>query len=268
MAARAALQRIRRALATRSRRPRLVVLGVLVGLAVTGVGVAAALNGTGGPQPFFRPPGSPPIAPVAATEPPLAQSMAVFRRGRSASDALPATMTHRFYAQFGANPALARHALTTRLGEPVYLLPASGGICFADTNAAGCMSLDQLTNGEAENILMCSPDLSPSLVEIVMLLPDGVSDVRAQLADGSDVPFEVGENAYVLDESKNGPIPTTITWKSASGSHSLPAHVPSDIASEPCGGPLPTTRPELGGPAQAGSDAADPVARIPGVPSK
>jgi hypothetical protein len=266
MGARKALRRLGRARDQRSRRPWLAVVGVLVVLAVAGVGVAAAVNGAGAPRPFFRPPGSPPITPVAAPEPALAQSMAVFRRARGGSDLLPAQMSHRFYAEFGANPALARHALTTHLGEPVYLLPASGGVCFADTNAAGCMSSDQLANGEAENILMCAPDLSPSLVEIVMLLPDGVTDVRAQLADRSSVPFEAGENAYVLDQAKNGPIPTTITWRSASGSHSLPAHVPSDIGSESCGGGLPATRPELGGPTQSGSDAADPVARVPGVP--
>jgi hypothetical protein len=194
----------------RTDRRRPVLRGAaLVAALTTLAGVAAAADPS---APSPSPPAVPQdhAAPLVAT-PDGAQLAALGILGRAAQpdDALPeaarAHLARGATPDLGANPALARHALTTSLGEGLYVVPGRGWVCLASsTGAATCTPTDRIAAGYAVMLQEI-----PSGWRLSGLLPDGVARVEVRGAAGETATATASGNAWRADVAF---APARVAW--------------------------------------------------------
>jgi hypothetical protein len=141
-----------------------------------------------------------------------------------------------------ASPRFARLAMTTSQGASIYLAPTEAGACLLDSSqvlVATCASLSQIAAAGAVEFTICSPDITPTDIEIGGIVPDGVADPRVIYPDGSSSPLHVENNAFVLRVAKTQPLPVKIAWSLHGKRVQAPLPIPAD-ASHEC---LTATRP-------------------------
>jgi hypothetical protein len=190
--------------------------------------------------------------PVTAIPPAVAQQLSVFARPQSRTDR-PSRLTVissglKGLASLGylpaefASPRFARLAMTTSQGASIYLAPTEAGACLLDSSqvlVATCASLSQIAAAGAVEFTICSPDITPTDIEIGGIVPDGVADPRVIYPDGSSSPLHVENNAFVLRVAKTQPLPVKIAWSLHGKRVQAPLPIPAD-ASHEC---LTATRP-------------------------
>jgi hypothetical protein len=193
----------------------------------------AATTGAPAPPPPAIPQDHDAGPPIAAADTAQLAALGVLRRTADAGDAPPdgvrALVTDGPAPALGANPALARHALTTALGEGLYVVPARGWVCLASTDGAGtCTPTDRIAEGYAVGLRPI-----PSGYRLGGLVPDGVARVEVRGADGTRAAAEVTGNAWSADV---GFAPSSVAWTGDAGEKVVPIVPPPDA---PTAGPVP-----------------------------
>lgn len=215
-----------------------------VGLGATATSLALAHPRTHHVQAHHAvaPPARQPV--VSSVAPAVVQTMGVFRRPRTASDAVPRLRPSPdavVVYQHGADAQLARRAFTTKSGRAVYLIPAAGpSVCLATAPATlqFCAPLSQIDSGQAFESIVCAPRLpgfTANTIEIAGMLPDGASGAAFVLSDGSRVSVQIPGGAYLMDFSRTGQLPLEFDWQGSDGlRHRVTPLLPPDAASAPC----------------------------------
>jgi hypothetical protein len=196
---------------------------VLVGLA-SAVGAAVAATGAPPPEPAAAVPGERSATPIGAVDERQSGELAVLRRAATQADALPAALKAMIAAgsgpDLGANPALARLALTTRLGEKLYVVPAQGWVCLASAGGAGgCTPTDQIGEGYSVGLQPI-----PSGYRVQGIVPDGAGRVEVRGADAVATAQPSG-NVWEADVTFE---PKTVAWTGGEGEKVVPVFVPSE----------------------------------------
>ncbi len=168
----------------------------------------------------------------------LTSGLAIVRRIPTAEDTLPNGLEHNVAnagAQVGAEISAAKLAFVGKTG-PVYVVPGTGGVCLVNASKVSdfCSPTAEVLSGQATSGVACAPGLPPDEVETSGLLPDGVSDVRVTMSDGTTQPVNVTGNAYQIYASQSAPLPETITWQSGGVTHSTSTNLPPDSATVQC----------------------------------
>jgi hypothetical protein len=209
------------------------IIRIAAALAATaslaGVAVAAAPDGSPAPEPAL-PEHHNAVAITAADADQLA-TLGVLRRDAEAGDAVPDGV-RRLIAQgsgpgLGANPELARRALTTALGESLYVVPARGWVCLTSTASIGsCTPTDRIAEGYAVALRVI-----PSGYRLSGLVPDGVDRVQVR---GEDATAEAvtSNNAWAVDVAF---APTSVAGTGPAGEKAVPVSAPR---SAPTAGPV------------------------------
>lgn len=217
---------------------RSIVLGVtsliLVVVGALSAGVfASGTNNT---------PATPPLraTPVGTVDPALAAAYGVLRRSQSASD-IPSREDPGAMKE-GANLQLARRVAATP-GDDVYLAPSSNGACLLSSagREVGCFALGLLLSGDDAASIICAPSLPAGQIEVYGLLPDGASQARIVLADGSAAPLTVANNFYSYTAPKSASLPVAVEWEADGAPTRVTASVPPDAAGTTCAGPPSST---------------------------
>jgi hypothetical protein len=187
-----------------------VILGVI---AVTAFGQELGLVSED-----TTPSGPPPGRPMASnTDQQLAESFAVLRRRRTASDVLEA-------ARFGdgnpagANAALARRAVSSG-GDSIFVVPANAGVCLVSGTYSGCTSSDAAQRGYSVGMAA-----TRSGVQITGLVPDGVQSVTVNLANGDTATTTVADNVYSIGVDDVGT--TSVSFDGPHKLSSVPFAIP------------------------------------------
>jgi hypothetical protein len=208
------------------------VAAVAATASLAGVAVAAT---TGAPDP--PPPAVPQdhgAAPmIDAADTAQLSLLGVLRRAAQPDDAAPdAVRAHvgdGAAPDLGANVALARHALTTALGEGLYVVPARGWVCLESTTGGGtCTPTDRIADGYAVGL-----EAIPSGFRIGGLVPDGVARVEVLGAGGTTAEADVTGNAWRADVPF---APSSVAWAGDAGEKAVPIIPPPDA---PTAGPVP-----------------------------
>lgn len=165
----------------------------------------------------------------------------VLRRARHDSDVLPAHASDRILRDptAGLNPALSRHAVTTTSGEQYYLVPGTGAVCLYDQAAGGgCVSDADANAGRLLGADLCAPNLRSGDVRVYGLVPDGVTSVHVNLADGTHADAPVIDNVFAETMPLSPALlPKTVTWQDPmNGQHTQDVPLPPDATASPgCG---------------------------------
>jgi hypothetical protein len=192
-------------------------VGVLAG------GVAFAATSTGPPAPPPAAPEQQNAAAITAVDRDQEATLGVLRRAVGRTDA-PGDGARSLIAQgsgpaLGANPALARLALTTALGEKLYVVPARGWVCLtSDTSAGNCTPTDRIAEGYAVGLQPI-----PSGYRLRGLVPDGVKDVTVHGAGSESATATPEANAWQADVAFT---PATVSWTGAAGEKTVPVVPP------------------------------------------
>jgi hypothetical protein len=129
---------------------------------------------------------------------PALESLAVFRRERTAADALPPGSAKRVAASGaglpGENVRLARRA-ETRAGS-VFLWPAGRRVCFAFRGAGSCDLIERIERRPALAIYR-GPGLPRGSTRVGGVAADGVKAVEFLGARGQIQRLPVDENAFL-----------------------------------------------------------------------
>jgi hypothetical protein len=195
------------------------------------VAVAAALAGAAVAATTDPPAPPPPAVPhehdagqIGAADSAQVALLGVLRRGAEPSDALSGSARTHVAAgatpDLGANASLARRALTTSLGEELYVVPARGWVCLTSSTATGvCSPTDRIAEGYAVGL-----EQIPSGFRLSGLVPDGVASVEVRGAGGATATSEVSDNAWRADV---GFLPTAVAWTGSAGEKVVPVTVPA-----------------------------------------
>jgi hypothetical protein len=202
------------------RRTLIKAVAVLAGLgSVAGVAVAAT----------SAPPAPTPAAPeqrsaqtIVAVDAVQEGTMGVLRRAVGKDDALPAAardlIARGSGPSLGANPALARRALITPLGEELYVVPARGWVCLTSSEARGtCSPTDRIAEGYAVTLRGI-----PSGFRLAGLVPDGVDRVEVR-GPRDTATVDPAGNAWTADVAF---APTSVAWTGRAGEKVVPVSVP------------------------------------------
>jgi hypothetical protein len=182
----------------------LILAMVLVGLSGTAgaIAIAASLSSTAiSPQAWVD---GHRVTPAVAMSPDQTAHLAILRRPRVASDALPAADVHVFTASpaagSGPNVALSRSAegLT---GGSAWLIPGNGMICFIFNSppvggGATCQPNARITTGRFP-VLTSGSMNAPGMTALAGVVPDGVAQVTLNTADDPPRTVPVHENVYL-----------------------------------------------------------------------
>lgn len=203
-------------------RRTLIQAGVAAGTLASAVGIAMAA--TNPPAPAPADPARRAATPVAAVDARQLAMLGVLRRPLAPGDDLPASAKAMIAdgsgPDLGANPALARLALTTSLGEKLYVVPAQGWVCLTSSaGTGGCTPTDQVGEGYGVGLSGI-----PSGYRVAGLVPDGVSRVvvrgPTETATATATP---ANNAWQVDVTFE---PTAVAWTGPAGEKIVPVHVP------------------------------------------
>jgi hypothetical protein len=158
--------------------------------------------------------------PKVARITPAQQSLGVLRRTPlGAADRLPdqAQSTIAASSLSGENPALGRKALSAAYGSDVYVSPAAedqvcvdflnGGIPVSGT----CAPVSLANRGGFNGAAACTAGVPDEDSVEFGMLPDGASDPRFVLSDGSEQPISVANNVYAIEMPRTAE-PTSIEW--------------------------------------------------------
>jgi hypothetical protein len=171
----------------------------------------------------------------------LRATLAILRRPAVASDALPSTAREGLASlHLGADATRARRAFVSPGGVGVYVVPSEQGVCLVDSDLseAGCFPVGAVLGSGATQSDDCSPTLpNGHTIEIAGIIPDGATHPTLILSDGSRRPLKVVDNAYLEQLDRSASLPTHIEWQSATGSVTVNADVPADVAGEQCATP-------------------------------
>ena len=195
--------------------------------------MAAGVIGSDGADPSLSP------APkVVTVDSDVKAQLPVLGQEAQASDRLPAGLRvalNHFVPQYGAQPDLARRA-GSRHGDEIYLVPAVAGVCFVQSGNGElfCASKQDVSDGTAFALDLCSPSLPADKIEIAGVVPVDVRTVAVQLGDGTQHQIDATNGVYSERFDRSGPLPKTIELTDASGHRSVPTNVPADTAGMKC----------------------------------
>jgi hypothetical protein len=170
--------------------------------------------------------GSPPARAevITATPADLAAGFGVLRRAAQSRDVLPARAADLVAAgpgpSLGANPELARRGLHRSDGLDVYVIPARGWLCAADSEGRGTC------NRSAEALaghVLGTVRLEANTVHVWGLMPDGPRALEILHADGSLDRTAVEGNAYAADTAADL---VALRFSDADGEHTIPVTAP------------------------------------------
>jgi hypothetical protein len=186
---------------------------------IAGVAVAATSSP---PPPAPAVPQERSAAQITEVDSAQASSMAVLRRSVAKSDDVPAgardLIARGSGPALGANPALARLALTTRLGEQLYVVPASGWVCLTSSEASGiCTPTDRIAEGYAVGLRGI-----PSGFRLSGLVPDGVDRVEVR-GEREAASTATSGNAWQADVAFE---PKSVAWTGPAGEKVVPVSAP------------------------------------------
>jgi hypothetical protein len=202
------------------RRTLIKVLAV-VGAAGSIAGVAFAAT-TSSPAPAPAVPQERSATAISQVDDVQGSTMGILRRTVAKSDEVPAAardlIAHGSGPALGANPALARLALTTRLGEQLYVVPASGWVCLTSSEASGiCSPTDRIAEGSAVGLHGI-----PSGFRLSGLVPDGVDRVEVR-GERETASTATSGNAWQIDVAFE---PTSVAWTGPAGEKVARVSVP------------------------------------------
>jgi hypothetical protein len=173
--------------------------GVCVAASLAAGGVVAGAGADGaGPAP--EPEGlAADAAPVDSIQPEQSKEIGQLRRGRTSDDALPARWREALTDEgsdeehWGANPALSR-----RTAPGVWIVPADGYVCVANsTPADGDLGLGCATPEDVDRGLLAPSDVDAQGTGVLTgVVPDGVHQVTLTDRDGSTRTADVDRNTY------------------------------------------------------------------------
>jgi hypothetical protein len=162
-----------------------------------------------------------------AVDPDLARGFGIFRKQQVAADVPPAQAD----GFFGVNPKLARLAATLATGAKVYMAPANGGFCLIEepSGARSCGELGTDARSAAQvSSAFCGAGLPDGKYTITLAVGDGVSNVVRVDQAGTRISLPIANNIASYVGDKRDPVPASIQWQAADGSHELKAPVPPD----------------------------------------
>lgn len=162
---------------------RLLTAALVTGLATAGaVGVVGQATAGDAPGPSPASPTAVPPAPIATIQPDQAKTLRVFRRPRTASDALPAAaVPAASTARYGRNPRLSR-AIDTPTGTG-WVVPGDNVLCLIvpdpiDGYGTSCAPT-AVVEREGLTVGLVGADSSTA----VTLVPDGATVTTTDDAD-------------------------------------------------------------------------------------
>ncbi len=198
----------------RSCRSYLILAVVAMMLAVAGVAIAATTGGS--PTTFSQYEAGQRAQLASAPDVAQTEAFSILRRARTSADALPAQLSlvlassGHFTGVFGANVALSRRVNGLGSTGSAWVVPGSGALCvYATINTdpsapqAGapsggvCQPDDGATQGDL--YVESESDMAPGMDFVAGLVPDGVSTVTLDLADGTHQSVAVTENLYMAE---------------------------------------------------------------------
>jgi hypothetical protein len=203
------------------RRTLIKALAVVAGVgSVAGVAVAATTGGPPAPAPAE--PQQRSAQPIAAPDVQQQATLGILRRAVTRSDDAPQTVrdmvTKGSGPELGANAALARRAITTGLGEQLYVVPGQGWVCLmSSAGRSGCTPTTQITEGYAVQLQPI-----PSGYRLAGLVPDGASrvDIRGDADSATTAP---SGNAWTVDVAFE---PKSVAWTGPAGEKVVPVYAP------------------------------------------
>jgi hypothetical protein len=212
------------------RRPLVLVI-VLVGVSgsVGGLALAGTFGGTAiSPQAWVS---GQRVQPESATEADQSADLAILRRPRVASDALPGSASSWTNdpadGSSGANPALSRSAQGLPAGA-AWLIPGDGMICFDaryPIAGGGGTCQDDATVDSGRVLIFGYNQSAPNLLGLAGIVPDGVDSVTVTAPDGTTQSVTVHENVY-LAEIPLQPGTFSVAFNGPSGPVTLTANDP------------------------------------------
>lgn len=175
---------------------------------------------------------------VTSITPKMADTYRVLARPQRPGDQPPAIAVSIFAVAYEeANPALARRALTTPRGQSAYVIPGNGAVCLATYPQiiGGCgpfprVAANQMAGGTA----ICSPGLPSNEIEIGGLLPSDATNLVLHFNDRSTERIIPTNGVFIVDLPRTQPLPTFISWKTATGLQHADTGTPGDAATSPC----------------------------------
>lgn len=179
-----------------------------------------------------------PAPKVTTADPDVKAELPVLGRTAQANDQLPAGLRaaiDHFAPQYGAQPDLARLA-GVRHGDSIYLVPAVAGVCFVQSGDGElfCASKQDVSDGTAFALDLCSPNLPADKIEIAGVAPVGVRTVAVQFGDGTQRQIDASNGVYSERFDRSGSLPKTIELTDANGQRSVPTNIPADTAGMKC----------------------------------
>lgn len=120
--------------------------------------------------------------------------------------------------RFGSNASLARQALVTPQGNPVFIVPANNVVCVAgDEVGNSCSTIDRAITKPMVSIGICGPTIPRGTVVLSGLVPDGFRDLKIEASDGSSRAAPVTNNVLYVVAPNVTSVPTTVVWTTVNG---------------------------------------------------
>lgn len=198
----------------------LIATVVLAGATTVGIALATSDSSNSAPPESGAPYAT---SPDAVAE----HDFGILRRDQNGEDAIPAAASVMFSGASGANEHLARRAKGFSEGE-AWVVPGRGSVCLiadwpaAHNGGATCASDEPAIDGRL--VSESSNRHSPGAVFVAGLVPDGISRVTVNLANGGSQAADVHENVYMI--KTEGSV-ASVTVSTPSGNVNVPFSVPA-----------------------------------------
>jgi hypothetical protein len=171
------------------------------------------------------------VQPEPAATADQSADLAILRRPRVASDALPGSPSSWTNdpadGSSGANPALSRSAQGLPAGA-AWLIPGDGMICFDarfPIAGGGGTCQDDATVDTGRVLIFGYNQSAPNLLGLAGIVPDGVGTVTVTAPDGTTQSVTVHENVY-LAEIPLQPGTFSVAFNGPNGPVTLSNHIP------------------------------------------
>lgn len=194
----------------------------------------ARLSGCGQSASGDSPLGSEPSEAGSVT--PLRHDFKLFRREARPRDEIPASViSAQIVRRLGLDLSEAKLARATRFSS-LYAIPGRRAVCLLDTSGVSspCWPPGTVEEGKAVSTSFCAEHLPAGELQMVGLVPDGVSKVWIARSDGSRLPVPVEQNVFVAQLTSGGALPSRIAWRRAGRAHSQIAGISPRVARMPC----------------------------------